>query len=234
MLGFRPVSTEKTATEGKGGAQYVVDSVFGNVLAKDSGPQVFLVHQAPEQTTHPHYHHVPQFQVFTGGTGSFGRKEVAVPTVHYADAYTTYGPIVSGSDGIDYFTARINSDRGAHYMPESKAEKTTKSGRHFTFALEPAAAPGSSILIEPQDDGLAAWDITLGAGQSVEVPRSTGAGRLVTVMAGSLVDDDGGEFGQGAWGNVSPDGAGHASAGRAGARILCLDFPLPPASSQAQ
>ena len=128
-----PAAHETVETLGKGDVHYRVDNFFGSVVEKGLGPQVFLVHQAPGDVTAPHFHGVPQFQVFTGGEGAFGRAELHSPALHYADAWTSYGPIVAGPTGIEYFTARVHSDVGAGWMPEARKDKLQKSGRHFTI-----------------------------------------------------------------------------------------------------
>jgi hypothetical protein len=212
---------------GKG--RYILDNVLGDVRSKQDGPQVFLVHQLSNGATPPHYHEVDQFQVFVKGSGKIGRYEIAGTILHYADAYTTYGPIISYDEGVDYFTVRLAADCGTHYMPESRKEKLRKSGRHFTVALNEFVASGSRApltLIGPQIDGLAAYLINVGARDPLHLPPLLGKGRLVAVVTGSLLAADGREYRDWSWGGVSvPETTTGCVAGNGGARVLCLDYP---------
>jgi hypothetical protein len=230
------IMTEPTevgiAARGKNDARYTVDNVFGSVFDKHDGPQVFHVHQLPLNVTDPHFHEVSQFQVFTGGDGRLGRHPVPSRAVHYADAWTSYGPIVAGEHGIDYFTARFRADVGANYMPESRALKQKRSRRHFTVELSKGdVAPASArSLLPEQEDGLAAYEIGIDAGASLELPRLFGSGRLMTVLGGSLVTAQG-EWAEWTWGRDEGGSAIDCRAGAAGAIVLCLDFPLEASSS---
>ena len=47
-----------------------------------------------------HFHHVDQFQVIVAGGGRLGTHGVEPLAVHYAGAYTAYGPIVAGAQGV--------------------------------------------------------------------------------------------------------------------------------------
>jgi hypothetical protein len=225
-IDLRSLGTDAVETVSKD-VHYRVENVFGRVTERQDGPQVFLVRQGANDTTAPHYHEVPQYQVFTGGSGRFGRAEVEMPAIHYADAWTSYGPIVAGSEGIDYFTARVSSDVGANYMPESRLKKTHRSGRHFTIGLDGGTPEtgGIQILIDRHDDGLAAYRIDLEPGESLEPPEFVGSGRLITVLGGSLFSD-GREFAQWSWGHVTDAGTvPGCTAGAAGASVLCFDYP---------
>jgi hypothetical protein len=69
-------------------------------------PTVFLIEQPPNATLVPHFHRQNQFQLFVDGGGTLGKHAVETVTVHYAGAYTGYGPLISGNQGIKYFTIR--------------------------------------------------------------------------------------------------------------------------------
>lgn len=69
-------------------------------------PTVFLVEQPANTTLKTHFHGENQFQVFVRGSGSIGRETISPMTVHYAGAYTGYGPLLSGPEGLFYFTIR--------------------------------------------------------------------------------------------------------------------------------
>jgi hypothetical protein len=63
---------------------------------------------------------VDQFQVVVRGSGLIGKHEVAPLTVHFAAAYTGYGPTHAGEQGLDYLVFRLGVDAGAAYLPESR------------------------------------------------------------------------------------------------------------------
>ena len=69
-------------------------------------PTVALIEQPAGFEFMPHFHRQNQFQVFVGGSGSLGRHALAPVVVHYAGAYTGYGPLLAGPEGIQYFTLR--------------------------------------------------------------------------------------------------------------------------------
>ena len=164
--------------------------------------------------------------MFTVGHGLLGRKPVQAPALHYADAWTSYGPIAAGEHGIHYFTARVRADVGAKYMPESRAEKRERSRRHFTVDLSAGdAAPHSSrSLLPEQEDGLAACEVRAAPGKPLDLPALRGSGRLVAVLHGSVVTADG-EWTQWSWGREVGSTL-DCRAGANGAAVLSRDYPL--------
>src|SRR5688572_4441868 len=84
-------------------------------------PTVFLVEQPPNTTLQPHFHRQNQFQLFVGGGGTFGRAPLQPITVHYAGAYTAYGPLVAAGQGIQYFTIRPVCESG--FIPVAEREQ---------------------------------------------------------------------------------------------------------------
>lgn len=83
-------------------------------------PTAFLIEQPPNYTLLPHFHRQNQFQLFVEGSGSIGRAALGAVTVHYAGAYTGYGPLLSGADGIKYFTIRAVLESGFTAVAEAK------------------------------------------------------------------------------------------------------------------
>src|SRR5437868_51255 len=59
----------------------------------DVYPMAFLVEQDPGAVTQSHFHQADQFQVIVGGSGDLGTHTVRDIAVHYAGAFTAYGPI---------------------------------------------------------------------------------------------------------------------------------------------
>jgi hypothetical protein len=75
-------------------------------------PTVFLAEQPANRELAPHFHRQNQFQLFVEGTGTIGKETIKPFTVHYAGAYTGYGPIMAGPEGLKYFTIRAVHDNG--------------------------------------------------------------------------------------------------------------------------
>src|SRR5262245_6284358 len=69
-----------------------------------TGPQVYLAESEPGDRVPPHVHLVDEFQVSLLGGGSIGNHLVAGVTVHYADAFSPYGPLLAGPAGLSFFT----------------------------------------------------------------------------------------------------------------------------------
>ena len=116
---------------------------------------------------------------------------VPARTVHYADAYTSYGPIVDAGDGVTYLTVRARPDSGPKYMPESRSQRPTGAGgRQLTAlgdlqALE-VAPDGTAWLLGPFSDGLAVRLARLGAGQLLPAAQPAGDGTVYLLLEGAL------------------------------------------------
>lgn len=95
-------------------------------------PQAYLVQQPPNITNPTHFHIQNQFQLFTAGSGFIGKNDIKPYTVHYAGAYTGYGPLVSSESGLHYITLRSLRDPGAKFIPEKRAELINGPKHHFT------------------------------------------------------------------------------------------------------
>lgn len=64
----------------------------------DDGPWARLVTFPAGFENNPHFHSAPQFQVVVGGSVSFPTHHLKAPAVHYADAFSPYGPFTVGED----------------------------------------------------------------------------------------------------------------------------------------
>ena len=159
-------------------------------------PQAFLVEQEPDSTILPHFHVQNQFQIIVAGGGRLGKHPVRPVSVHYAGAHTPYGPIVSGPEGLSYFTLRDGFDPGARFMPGARAE-LARVRRRFLLADELAVEPPEALrsrrgaavetVIAPEADGLAA--MLLRAGPEVQTTGpdpAAGGGQYHLVLAGTL------------------------------------------------
>ena len=104
----------------------VVTDLFVSEAISGPRPQSFLVEQSANWTLPTHFHLQHQFQVFIAGSGSLGKTPIHPLTVHYASPHSGYGPLISESDGISYFTLRAMSDTGAWYLPEAREHLKTR------------------------------------------------------------------------------------------------------------
>lgn len=198
-------------------------------------PTVFLIEQPPNATISAHFHHNNQFQVFIEGSGKIGPRALAPVTVHYAGAYTAYGPIFAGSEGLKYFTLRTVCERGAIVVARSEGLWPDGPRRHATSkpvtVYDPAellalGEPATTEVLPRAEDGLAAASIALppnGAMPPVEI--GMGEGVFLVVLAGA-VDAGGERLGERESLYVSADEPFPAIvAGDAGAQLLTL---IPP------
>ena len=104
------------------GLKYYRQDYFEREIDDSRSPQSYLIKQLPNITNPLHFHVQNQFQVFIEGSGYFGRHTIGPYIVHYAGAYTGYGPIVAGPLGLDYLTLRSMHDPGAKFLPEKKSQ----------------------------------------------------------------------------------------------------------------
>jgi hypothetical protein len=202
------------------------------------GPQAFMIDMREDDEILPHFHEVDQFQVFVAGGGSIGRKDEGLEpvTVHYADRYTGYGPILAGPGGSAYFTLRARTDPGPVYLhqPGYRDRLRPSAKRHFSqkAALSTPAVmqARASVLTEPvagdpAGTGPRATMIRAGAGVAFQsADPAGGGGYFLLVLQGGI------EYaGQGypAWSVlfVAPDDQALAlRAGDGGCELIQLSF----------
>jgi hypothetical protein len=198
----------------------------------DSPVQAYLLHlRTPGGQIKPHFHDRDQFQVFVEGEGRFGKHGVRPLTVHYADRFSPYGPIVAGEAGIKFFTLRAHVDSGARYMPGSHGEMKQRAGRSVS-AMVGEAVPGVQVLLEASPDGLAAWGIRLGPTEPLRPPPEPhGLGEFWLVASGSLRLD---EQSLGRWSCVWLDSSEHRPSVQADAEgCLVMVMRLPQRAPSA-
>ena len=164
-------------------------------------PMAFLVEQSADTAFSAHFHQADQFQVVAGGAGRLGRHEVRPGSVHYANAFSPYGPVEAGAEGLDYFTLRNGWDPGARFLPAATQELTAhrpKSNRQAyseDFDLPSAEAllalreSRSQAIIAPQPDGLGAWLHLVAPGGSIAGhDPCEGYGQFWIVLEGAMGD----------------------------------------------
>ncbi|HEY2620091.1 MAG TPA: hypothetical protein VGI78_22300 [Acetobacteraceae bacterium] len=142
-------------------------------------PMAFLVEQDPDAVVGAHYHQADQFQVMVAGNGRLGTHGVAAAAMHFAGAWSPYGPLAAGHDGLQYFTLRNGWDPGARYMefPDNRAALRSVPRLHREVVGE----------IAPTADGLWARRYHIAAGESAAAPdAANGGGQFWLVLSGSL------------------------------------------------
>jgi hypothetical protein len=204
-------------------------------------PTIFLAEQPPRSTVPSHFHRQNQFQLFVDGSGTIGTSKLDVLTVHYAGAYTGYGPLVAGADGLKYFTIRPAFDSGAIGLEEAREKMVRGPKRHATAGpikvtplddLSVLSAPVSLDAIPFSADGLGARILRLpphAAAQVVDTPPTPHTVFMV-VLAGSAVHDAGELTRWESAFSTSYEDLPRFSAGPQGAEVI---FLFTPAKAQA-
>jgi hypothetical protein len=220
----------RDVVSGNGESRKVTDYLTGA-----GRPQAFMVTMGPGATVPAHFHRIDQYQLLLGGGGA-RYKGAELPsrtlTVHYADAFSTYGPIEAGAEApMEFYTLRAVTDMFIAYMPAER-DKLPATGRHRNIHVTvqtddngTAGRPAYEELIAETRDGLAAWRAGLGPAEPLQSGTPGGSGQYCYVISGSVLAA-GKELGPKslAW---LPAGSptDRAAAGQAGCDVLFLQFP---------
>jgi hypothetical protein len=210
--------------------QVIVREYIGSIQHMERGPQAFTSTMPPGYEITPHYHLADQCQVFVEGSATMPGHETEPVTLHYADAYTAYGPINCGSEGLMFFNFRPRCDIGVERMPESRKGMHIRGGREIVAECRLSLTDDVETLrletlIDPHPDGLAAYEMVAAPGvQLIDVPAS-GSGRFHLILDGEL-ELDGRTLPKHSVGHLAPgERFGARRAGPAGAHVLELQFP---------
>lgn len=192
-------------------------------------PVAFLVEQDPDALVGAHFHQSDQFQVMVRGGGRLGTHDTGPVAVHFAGAFTAYGPIRAGAEGLHYFTLRNGWDPGARYMPGARTDlPRPRRHREAIGKLNASAAPviAPETVIVPEADGLAAWRWHLPEGARLDGPGpESGRGQFWLVLGGTL-EREGETFGVHSCAFVRPEEPALAGvAGSGGLDVLAMQFP---------
>lgn len=197
-------------------------------------PTVFLAEQPSNCELEPHFHRQNQFQLFVEGEGTIGQKRLGPVTVHYAGAYTGYGPILSGDACLKYFTIRAVFDTGLTLSTDWRGKMIRGPKRHAeAFAGKPWTVDQLVVLQDIQHQTVIATDAGLGAELFRLPPNATqrllpiegSVGQFVFVLGGTaLVEGTTLSLWESAF-LPAPDGAVCIAAGSQGAEIITLHMP---------
>ena len=235
----------KVGTRSDGSARRRAAPAMGVVFHKgewmDSGddptlsPTVALIEQPAGFEFMPHFHRQNQFQVFVGGSGSLGRHALAPVVVHYAGAYTGYGPLVAGPEGIQYFTLRPVCEAG--FIPLAQRQEKMIAGpkRHAQSEGIAVASPEQmrgwtqvreDFVIPLGDDGMGARLVHLPPHQAWRGGHPAGSqGQFLFVLEGTVSVCG---HALGCWEQLyatCDEPMPVAQAGNAGAQLLLLSVP---------
>jgi hypothetical protein len=211
----------------------VIRDYFGDDIRS---PQAFLVERLPaHRTVRAHFHPVDQFQIFFPAPGVwYKRGPIQHLTVHYADAFVTYGPFGTKEAPMSFFTLRFGSTGQTSYMPDSIDDlpRIEPRGRNVEAHVHLPSGSGFSgfhkdELIPASKDGLAAYVSNLGPELPVDTSISSHSlGHYYYVLAGSITTNgreyEGGSLG---WRSQDFDFSGGLMSGSNGCSVLVMQFP---------
>lgn len=177
------------------GHEYWRSDYFESPNGSVCSPQAYLIEQPATIANPTHFHIQNQFQLFTSGEGVIGRHPIKPLLIHYAGAYTGYGPIVSGAETLNYITFRAIRDPGAQFLPAAAHAFKKGPKRHMTYSLslmlpeqrENLTRTELNWLHPPEPDGLAIGIQRLPSSTTHSYKPTAGSiGCFMVVMQGSL------------------------------------------------
>jgi hypothetical protein len=165
----------------------------------DFSPTIFMIEMPPHSVAPAHFHRNNQFQLFVEGTGKIGSHTIEPLTIHYAGAYTGYGPLVAGPDGLTYLTIRSVFEAGLIAVAGSAGQmrKGPRRGAEAgPVAVSTAEALGGLVELDEQAvlpmaaDGLGATSVRLPRGTRYVVNVAPEAeGEFLIVVSGEVTID---------------------------------------------
>lgn len=191
MIEVRSYADAETHTVDAGpNGRFTITNIVGRQGQVSDSPQCFIANIPEGGSVKPHFHVVDQFQLFTVGRGKNGPDPVAPNTLHYADRFTAYGPIVPDEGEIQYMTIRMRGDPGPKLMPASRAEKKPNGRLFYADIPNPTSAAArveSTTLVETQDDELGVFLLRAPGHSLVDAGEIQASGqRLCIVLSGDF------------------------------------------------
>lgn len=116
-------------------APYFKSEWMLNSDAENPSPHVYHIEMSPGMVSPVHFHKNDEFQIVIGGSGKIGPNEVKQGHVHFVSGYCPYGPLVAGSEGLEYFTIRSHFENGFYLIPQDNAKmiKSQRIQSHVDF-----------------------------------------------------------------------------------------------------
>ena len=163
-------------------------------------PTVFLVTAAESSQLASPFHTQNQFQVVMAGSGKLGAHDVRHGSVHYAGAYTGYGPVVVCLQSLSYFTIRaVCNESGANFIDSAREKMVRGPKRHMQGPpldalpaddLARLTKPCVTHLIFPQPDHLEACAWYLPPNSRIEAPVPAPSGQFQFAISGNMRHGD--------------------------------------------
>jgi rubredoxin len=204
------------------------------VAAGADAANAFLVRYLPGTRSSTHYHAADQMQIIVEGKGWLGQHDMVPYQVHFARAYTPYGPLVpDAGEGWAFVNLRTREDAGAQRLSVSRDKLLAmKDRRPFQVSCE-VAFPKSSDVAElaaiaglDNEAGLRGYALTLPPhGRHTAPSAAHSDGQYIVVVEGSLVSE-GRVRNALAIVHLKPDEPPfEIEAGASGLRAMILNFP---------
>ena len=163
--------------------------MFGDRSTPWEGPCGHRVFQTSEDIVAPHFHEADQYQVFVSGGGRIGGHEVKTGSIHYADAFSGYGPIVPAAEGCSYMTLRPTFDKSHHPLPKEAHLAGGRRGRQHMADMDLSSGGREGIdTLFRRPDGVAAYQQNAGPNQPLPGLEIAG-GSYWLVVNGSVAID---------------------------------------------
>ena len=206
-------------------------------------PQAFLVEYAPARALRTHFHDVDEFQIVVAGDGMLGKHAIAPHAVHFAGAFTPYGPIVAGAQGLTFLTLRARRDSaGPQLLPDKRqmlagvAERRPWQVSESVELLQRGGSVETRTLARLTGrPGLAACVMDIPPDLSVQLPAAQGTGgRYVVVLRGSIRLDSRMLLALVVGFMVADEAPVSITSGNEGAALIVLDFPGTGSTSRAE
>ena len=221
---------ERTLPRGKGWRTNFLTYPEGTDVSEE--PMGFLVEGDHERVIRPHFHENDQFQVVVSGGGVLGKHKLVVHAVHFSRAYTPYGPINFGADGLSFLTLRARKDPGAQYLPDAREKLVSVPQRKpWQLTEVPDFTRSGDVCVRPftqmkDERGLAGYSMSLAPNATVTAPDpSQSGGQHIIVTKGSL-SYQGREYKAVTVAFVKPhEGAWQIVAGAEGLEAIVLNYP---------
>lgn len=210
------------------------------------GPHVFMIENSENRSLDTHFHDVDQFQIVIGGNGSLGKHALAPYSVHFARAFTPYGPLVSGSGGggLAYITVRARTDPvpKAQRLPQHRSKLENMPNRKPWQVTGHASFGRSSIddALQPVEGvsdayGMAAYTLELAAGQeATSTAPVSGDGQCIVILQGSMIHNNVRKRGVTVIFVPPGDRSFQIKAGEEGLKAVVLNFPKPQSELAGQ
>jgi len=202
VAAYDDITPEKIIyNRGSGGDKPSADvyPFIGGPKDRTSDPSAFLVRYTLGTNSSAHYHSADQFQVIVEGKGLFGHHELGPYHVHFARAYTPYGPLLpSDKERWAFITLRSRPDpEGAQRLSTAREKLKQIPNRRpwqVTRKVE-FPEPGGPVNLRPiegisNDEGLRGLALTMAPGAKTTAPDpSAGDGQYVIALKGGFLHE---------------------------------------------